>query len=122
MGISSVGVMGSFDSSLVAAETVREESRDASDRRHTDASEIVNLSIGQTLLEILDDLPSVDEGLEFCRRAQVFEEIPSLLDTLEAHDSLEESVFRPGLLALGLVAVWFHDCISVLTRYYTNTL
>ena len=75
--------MGSFYRSPVAAETVREESRDAPDRRHTDASEIVNFSIGQTLFEIFYDLPSVDEGLEFCRRAQVFEEISALLDVLD---------------------------------------
>ena len=110
-----MGVMGPLYRGLVAAETVRQKSRDSSNGRHTDAREIVNFSIGQTLLKVFDDLPSVDESLEFCGRAQILEEISALLDRLEAHQGLEERVLRSGLLALGLVTVRFHECNSVLT-------
>ena len=66
-------VVSPFDGRLVAAKAIREEAGDTSDRRDADARQIVNAAIGQPLFEVFDDLPAINEGLEFGRRAQILE-------------------------------------------------
>ena len=112
-------VVGSFDGGLVAAETVGEKTGNAPDRRYADPCEIVNFSVGQSLLQVLDDLPTVHERLELRRSAQVLEEAAAFVDRLEAADSRTERVFSTRLLAGRFVAVGLHSlyqCNSVLVH------
>jgi len=48
----------------VASVAARQEPRDASYRRHRHAGQVVNLPIGQPVLEVGHDTPAVDECLE----------------------------------------------------------
>ena len=74
------------------------------------------------MLQVLDDLPAIDERLKFRRRAQVLEEIAALLGALEADESLEQARLRRVLLALGFVSIGFqvYQCINVLVHYYIS--
>jgi len=89
MELSLFGVVGTIDGGLVSAKAVCKETGDTPYCCHTDACEVVDLSVGKVLLEIFHDLPSVDESLKFRRRAQILKEIAALLKALEAVDGLE---------------------------------
>ena len=116
-----MGLVGAFYGCLVTTKTVGDESCDAPDRGHTDTGEVVDLPVGEILLQVFNDLPSIDQRLKFGRRAQVLEEILTLLRGLEAVDGLKKGTFGIGLLAPCFIAVRFHGRTSVLTRYYTST-
>jgi len=112
MGFSSVvcaGLASSFYGCAITAETIGQEARDAADCSNTDAGQVVNLAIGQVLLEIFDHLPTIYECLEFCGGAQILEEIAALVPRLEADDGLKQGVFGALLLAFGIVSVGFHS-------------
>ena len=116
-----MGLVGAFYGSLVTTKTVGEATGDPPDGGHTDTGEIVDLPIGEVLLQVFHNLPAIDERLKFGRCAQIFEEIAALLKAFEAVDGFEKSTFGVGLLAPGFIAVWFHECTSVLMHYYTST-
>ena len=97
-----------FYGGAVAAETIGQESCDAADGGDADAGQVVNLALGQVLLEVLDDLPAIDEGLEFRWRAEVLEEITTLGPGLQADYGREQRVFGALLLTFGFVAIGFH--------------
>src|SRR5262252_5574208 len=71
---------------LVAAVAAGEETRDAADRRDRHAGELVNLAIGQAVLEVLHDGPPVDERLDLHGRAEVREELLALGFRAQAQD------------------------------------
>jgi hypothetical protein len=48
----------------------------------------MNFSVGQALLQVLDHLPAIHERLEFGRGTQILEETATLVDRLEATDSV----------------------------------
>ena len=102
-------VVGTFDRGLVAAETVSEETGYTPDSRYTDPCEVVNFSVGQALLQVLDHLPAIHERLELGRCAQILEEAATLVDRLEAADSGAERVFGARLLAGCFVAIGLHN-------------
>ena len=119
MELSLVRVVGTFDRGLVAAETVGEETGNAPDGRYTDPGEIMNFSVGQALLQVLDHLPAIHERLEFGRGTQILEETATLVDRLEATDRIAERVFGACLLASCIVAVGLHNvyqCNNALVR------
>ena len=101
-------VVGTVDRGLVAAKTVGEETGNAPDRRDADPGEVLNFSVGQALLQVLDHLPAIHECLEFRGGTQVLEEPPTFIDGLEAADSSAECVFGTCLLAFCFVAVGLH--------------
>jgi len=94
------GVAGSFDGGAVAAEAIRQESCDASNGSNTDACEIVDLSIGQVLLQVFHNLPAIDQCLEFGGSAEVLEEIAALSGRPEADYGLEKGILGTLLLSL----------------------
>mgnify|MGYP001547517999 CR=1 FL=1 len=119
MKLSLVRVVGTFDRGLVAAETVGEETGNAPDGRYTDPCEIVNFPVGQALLQVLDDLPAIHEGLELRRGTQILEETATFVDRLEAAHRRTERVFSTCLLAGCFVAIGLHDlcqCNNVLVH------
>ena len=83
MELSLVRMEGAVDGSLVATESVCEKTGNAPYGGHADASEVVNLSVGQPLLQIFDDLPAIYERLQFCRRTEILEEVPAFIDGFE---------------------------------------
>jgi len=114
-----VRVVGTFDCGLVAAETVGEETGNTPDGRYTDPSEIVNFSVGQALLQVLDNLPAIHERLQLRRGTQVLEETAAFVDCLEATDSGAQRVFGARLLAGCFVPIGLHDmyqCNNVLVH------
>jgi hypothetical protein len=66
---------------------------------------VVTLTV---FLQVFDDLPAIDQGLQFCRRAQVLEKVSALVAVPQAYHGVEEGVFGAVLLAFGFVAVGFH--------------
>ena len=109
-------VMGAADRSAVAAEAVGQESGNTTDGSNTDPRQVVDLPVGQTLFQIGNNLPTIDERLQFRGCAEVLEEIAALVDVCQADDRLKERVFGARLLTVGIVSVRFHNRISVLTR------
>jgi len=104
------------NSGAVTAEAIGEKARNSTDSGHTDPGEVVDLAIGQALLQVFDNLPAVHEGLEFGWGAQVLKEISALIDAIKADDGIEQGALGAGLLAIGFVSIRFHSCMSVLTR------
>jgi hypothetical protein len=94
------GVADSFDGRAVAAEAIRQESCDATDGGNADACEIVNLPIGQILLQVFHNLPAIDQCLEFGGSAEVLEEIAALSGRPEADYGLEKGILGTLLLSL----------------------
>src|SRR5690606_36877072 len=92
----------------IAAVAVAEEACDAADRRDGHAGELVDLPIGQPFLEVRDDRPAVDEGLELRGRAEVVEELAALGLGLEAQNRAEKTRLRAGRGARIQVPVVLH--------------
>lgn len=109
-------MVDTFDSGLVTAETVSQETGDAPDRGYADSCQFVDSSVGQVLLQTLDNLPAIDERLKFCRRTEILKEKPTFLNAIEAVDRCEQGAFSACLLASGFITVRFHLCSTVLTR------
>ena len=65
---------------LVTAKTVGQAAGDAPDRGNTDTGEVVDLPVGEVLLQVFDNLPSIDERLKFGWRAQILEEIAAFIE------------------------------------------
>ena len=117
------------ESGLVAAEAVVEKARNAANRCYADAGQIVDLAIRHVFFEQGDDLPAIDQGLQFRWRAQVFEEAANLVDVAQRADCLEQCIFCPFAVPGGVVSIGFHGvcndddarlarrraCINVLT-------
>ena len=104
-----MGLVGAFYGSLVTTKTVGEAAGDAPNRGHADTGEVVDLPVGELLLQVFNDLPAIDQSLKFGRRAQILEEIAAFLKALEAVDGLEKSAFGVGLLTSGFITVGLHD-------------
>ena len=105
-----------FDCGLVTAIAVCQKPRYAANGRYTHACQLVDLTVGQALLQVFNDLPTIDECLELGRSAKVLEEVAAFNGRLEADDCLEKGVLCLGLLALCVGSIRFHGCINVLTR------
>ena len=86
----------------------RTVSRDAPDRRYADTGQVVNLAVGQVLLQQLDHLPAILERLQLRRGAEVLEEIAALVDRSQADDGFEKRVLGRFLAALTVVTVRLH--------------
>ena len=65
----------SFYRCLIPTGAVRQATGHSANRCNADASDVVDFSVGQVFLQILDDLPTIDHRLEFCGGAQIIEEI-----------------------------------------------
>jgi hypothetical protein len=115
MELSLVRVVRAIDCCAVTAKAIGEESGNAPDGSNTDARQVVNLAVGKSLLEICNDLPTVNERLEFGWRAEVLEKTAALPGRFEADYGLEKVIFGTRLLPFGFVAIGFNYCISVLT-------
>src|SRR5262245_4569963 len=90
---------------LVTAVARDQEPRDAADRRDGHARDLVNLAIGQAVLEVLHDRPAVDERLELGRRAQVAEELLAFRLVTQAQDRAVEPLLRASRVPGGPVAI-----------------
>ena len=73
-----------FDGGCVAAKSVSQESRNPADRGDTDAGHIVYATIGKISLQKTNDLPAIDQCLQFGWRAQVFEKVTTFTRVLQA--------------------------------------
>src|ERR1700761_2280124 len=93
----------------VAAVAVGQEACDTPDGRHTDTGELVNLTVGQATLQILDHAPSIRHGLYFGGRAQIPQECPALVSRLQGREHGVQVPFRQSLLARGDVPMGLHD-------------
>src|SRR5262245_56188430 len=83
---------------LVTAVACDQEPCHAADRRDGHARDLVNLAIGQAVLEVLHYGPAVDERLELGRRAQIAEELLAFRLVAQAQDRAIE----PLLCASGV--------------------
>ena len=72
-----------FQGGRIAAETVGKKAGDPANRGYAYAGQIVNAAVREVLLQELNDLPTVDERLQFRRGTKVLEEIPNLVDVLK---------------------------------------
>ena len=111
MGFSSVvgaGLASSFYGCAIAAEAIGQETGDSTDRGDTDAGQVVDLPVGQVLLEVFHDLPAIDQGLQLGGRAEILEEISTLGGRLEADYGVKQGIFSTLLLSLGFVTIGFH--------------
>ena len=104
-----MGIVSPFDGGLVAPESIRQEAGDATYGRDADPREIVNLAVGQALLQVFDDLPAVYERLEFRGRAQILEEIAALVARLQADDGLEKGILGTHSAPVAVVSVRLHN-------------
>lgn len=100
-----------FERGFVAAETVSQEAGDTSDCGDADAGDVVYAPVGQFLLQKLDDLPPVDQRLQFGRGAKVLEEIADLVHLFERQDCAKERIFRAFAVGPGIVAVRLHGVL-----------
>ena len=97
-----------FNGGRVATEAVAQESRDPTDRRYTDARHVVDTAIGEVLLQKSNDLPAVNQRLQFRWCTQILEKFTTIAHTLKAIHRIEKVVFIAFLLAGGFVAIGFH--------------
>ena len=58
-----------FDGGCIAAESIGQETRYPADRRDAYASHVVDAAIREFLLQKSNDLPAIDQSLQFRRRA-----------------------------------------------------
>ena len=98
----------------VAAVAVRQVTRDATDRRDADTRLLVNLAIGDALLQQGNDGPAIRQRLQLGGRAQVAKERPALLDAAQGEDGAEQRPFRQHLLAGGKCPMLFHNAVLVI--------
>ena len=105
---------GSAYCRLITARAIDQAASDPTDRRNADASKVVNLSIGQVFLEVLNDLPSIDESLELCRGAKILKKTADFLGISHCGEGPEERLFGTLLLAVCFVTVRFHSCTTVI--------
>jgi hypothetical protein len=105
--LSLLGLVGTFDGRLVTAITVRDEAGDTPDCGDTDASQVMDLSVGKFLLQVLHNLP-------FGGGAEIFEKIAALLDRFETVYCGEKCRFGDGLLTPRFISVGFHIRTNVL--------
>jgi hypothetical protein len=115
MELSLVRMVRAIDCCAVTAKAIGEESGNAPDGGNTDARQVVNPAIGKSLFEIGNDLPTVNERLEFGRGAKVLKKTAALVGRFEADDGHEKLIFGTRLLPVSFVAIGFHVCINVLT-------
>src|SRR5687768_10348432 len=97
-----------FQRRLVAAVARDQETRDTTDRRHGDAREVVDLAVGQAILQVFDDGPPVDERFELCRRAEIGEELLALRFVAQAQDRAIEALLRASSSASRSVSICLH--------------
>ena len=98
----------------VAAESISQAAGNAADRGNADACQVVDSSIGEVLFKIFNNLPTINEGLEFRRGAEIFEEAAALRDVLEADNGFEKGIFGTRLLSFCFVSIGLHSCINVI--------
>jgi hypothetical protein len=68
----------------------------------------MDATIGKILLEQADDLPAIDQRLEFGGRAQVFKEISALVHVSQGIHSPEKIILAALPLRSGVIPVRFH--------------
>ncbi|MEX2496496.1 MAG: hypothetical protein WD448_10430 [Woeseia sp.] len=100
---------GSRSGGLIAAKAVAQEPGDAPDRGDADAGQFVNPAVGEALLQQLNDLPTVDKGLQFRRCAQIFKEVAAFRHILERDDRPKQGIFVSLAFGLGVFPVRFHS-------------
>jgi len=98
----------SVDCGSVATEAISEETRNPANGRHADASQVVNLAVGETLLEQLNDLPAINQRLQLGRSTQIAKKIAALGGCLEAYHRAKQGILGCSLLALRVLSVRFH--------------
>src|SRR5688572_16512342 len=101
---------------LVAAVAGDEEPRNASDGSYGDARQLVDLAIGEAILEVLHDRPPIDERLELCRRAQVREKLLALGFVSQAQDRAIEPLLGASRSTGRSAPIRLHKPISVLMK------
>jgi len=109
--------VSAIESRAIPTKAIRQAAGDAPDGGDADASKVVDLSVGEVLFEVFNDLPTVEEGLELGWSAEVLEEITAFIDAFQADNGLEERVFGACLLAFGVVSVRFHLCSNAVSVY-----
>jgi len=92
---------------FVTAVATLQEPRYATDRRHTDTGEAVNLAIGKLTLQVFDDAPPVRHGLNLGRGAQVAQESTAFLGLLQGCEGGVQVALGERFLAGSDVAVAF---------------
>jgi hypothetical protein len=109
-------VFAVLDGGFVAAKPVTQESRNPADRGDADAGHVMNAPIGDILLKQANNLPAIDQRLQFGRRAQVFEKVSAFGGILQADHRIEEGVFVAFSLACGVVSIGFHSFGKLIVR------
>lgn len=104
-----MGAGGAFDGRLVTAESRGEEPGYPSNGSDANAGSVVNFSIRHVLQQQLDNLPTVDQCLEFGGSAQIHEEIAALGDGLKCRHCAKECIFGAFSLNLCFITIWFHE-------------
>src|SRR5688572_538193 len=94
---------------LITAVTGEQEARDAPDCSPGHAREVVDLAIGQAVLQVLDDGPAVDEGLELRRRAEVGEELLAFVLVAQAQDGAVKPLLRASRVPSRSTAIRLHQ-------------
>ena len=112
---------GSAYCGLITARAIDQAASNPTDRRNANASKVVNLSIGQVFLEILNDLPSVNQRLELCRGAKILKKTADFLAVSHCGKRPDEGLFCTLLLTVCFVSIRFHSCTNVIVCYYVNT-
>ena len=82
-------VRDSVDGGLVTAGAAGQATSYATDSCYADASQVMDFSIGEIFLQVFDDLPPVDQRLEFRGRTQIIEEVAHFSRVSQRQQSLE---------------------------------
>ena len=93
------GGMLTVHCSLVATEAVGKKTGDATNGGNADAGQVVNFPVGEAFFEVVDDLPAVNQRLQFRGRAQIFKKGTAFLGGIEAVDGLVKRRFVALLAA-----------------------
>lgn len=111
-----------FDGGRVAAKSIIQETCYPTDCSDADARHIVDAAIREILLQKSNDLPTIDQRLQFRRRAQVFEKVTTIAHVLQTVHRSEKGIFIAFSLAGSVVSIGFHafvliyQCTSILTH------
>jgi hypothetical protein len=107
-------VGGSAYCGLITARAIDQAASNPTDRRNANASKVVNFSIGQIFLEILNDLPAVNQRLELCRGAKIFKKTTYFLGISHCGECPDEGRFGTFLLTVCFVSIRLHVCTNVI--------
>lgn len=99
---------------LVTTRASHEEASDPPDGGQAHAGELMNLPVGQAVLQAIDHRPSIRHCLDLRRGAQVAQEGTDLFRALQGSERGAQIALRQGFLAGGKDAVWLHGRSNVL--------